>query len=52
VINKTYVDNSTHTTYIYGPDKSDVEKRTGKQLQPVRIKPADKPGQNMSKDDW
>ncbi|HYV95164.1 MAG TPA: DUF6600 domain-containing protein [Chitinophagales bacterium] len=48
VINKTYVDNSTHVTYISGPDRNDVQKRTGKQVEPVQVRAADKPGQKLS----
>lgn len=48
VINKTYVDNSRHTTYVSGPARADVEKGTGKKINPVAIRENNKPGQAMS----
>lgn len=45
VINKTYVDKSNNTTYISGPDRNDVEKRTGKRIQALKVRDNDKPGQ-------
>jgi len=49
VINKTYVDNSRHTTYISGPARDDVQKATGKKINPVAVKESNKPGQVLSK---
>lgn len=46
VINRTYEDNSTHTKYISGPDRNEVQKVTGKEIQPVQVRANDKPGQS------
>jgi hypothetical protein len=51
VINNTYVDNSRHVTYIAGPNKDDVQKVTGKTVNPVFVKDNDKPGQKINKDE-
>jgi hypothetical protein len=48
VINKTYVDNRRHTTYVSGPARADVQKVTGRRITPVAIQDNNKPGQNMS----
>lgn len=48
VINKTYSDNSRHATYVYGPDREDVQKVTGTTIKPVAIRETDKPGQSLS----
>jgi len=47
VISNTYVDNSTHNTYITGPRKEDVQKVTGKPIETVAIKENSKPGQTL-----
>ncbi len=49
VINNTYIDNSTHTTYIAGPRKEEVQKATGAPIKPVDIKENSKPGQSFEK---
>lgn len=48
VINNYRKDNSHNVTYNAGPNKSDVEKHTGKKISPVTIKESNKPGQSMS----
>jgi hypothetical protein len=48
VINKTRVDNSRHSTYVSGPAKEDVQKATGRWINPVAIHDNNKPGQNLS----
>ncbi|MGD0591968.1 MAG: DUF6600 domain-containing protein [Bacteroidota bacterium] len=47
VINRTYTDQNRHTTYISGPDRADVQKITGRTVQPVVIHDNEKPGQNL-----
>jgi hypothetical protein len=48
IINKTYIDNSRHTTYVYGPRREDVQKYTGRSVRPVVIRENNKPGQSLS----
>jgi hypothetical protein len=48
VINNTYVDNSRHTTYIAGPARTDIQRATGRQVNPVAIQEYNKPGQDMN----
>ncbi|HUM47530.1 MAG TPA: hypothetical protein PLD84_11410, partial [Chitinophagales bacterium] len=48
IINRTYVDESQHTTYSYGPDRADVQKATGVNIKPVTIKQRDTPGESVS----
>ncbi len=48
VINKTYVDNSRHTTYVAGPAKDDVQKVTGRRVNAVNVQDNDKPGQSVN----
>jgi hypothetical protein len=47
VINRTYTDQNRHSTYVSGPDRTDVQKITGRTIQPVVIHDNDKPGQNL-----
>jgi len=47
VINRTYADQNRHSTYISGPDRADVQKITGKTIQPVVIHDNQKPGQSL-----
>ena len=47
VINRTYIDQSRHATYVSGPDRADIKKSTGKTIQPVIINDRDKPGQDL-----
>lgn len=51
VLDKTHVDNSTHAKFISGPDPGDVQKRTGRPIQPVKIRQADRPEQKLNKDE-
>jgi hypothetical protein len=48
VINKTYFDNNRHSTYVAGPDRADVQKITGKTIQPVAVNEKNKPGQSLT----
>jgi hypothetical protein len=47
VINRTYTDQNRHATYVSGPDRADVQKITGRTIQPVVIHDNEKPGQNL-----
>jgi hypothetical protein len=48
VINKTYIDNSRHTTYVSGPAREDVQRVVGRSVNPIAIKENDRPGQVLS----
>ena len=54
IINNTTVINNIHTdkirnvTYNSGPNRKEVEKHTGKAIQPMEIKENDKPGQHIN----
>jgi hypothetical protein len=48
VIKNTYVDKSSHVTYVAGPAKEEVQKVTGKPVNPVVIKEVDKPSQQVT----
>ncbi|MGD1045120.1 MAG: DUF6600 domain-containing protein [Bacteroidota bacterium] len=47
VINRTYIDQNRHSTYVSGPDRADVQKITGRSIQPVVIHDNATPGQNL-----
>jgi hypothetical protein len=47
VINNTYVDQSRNTTYVTGPARTDFQRSTGRQVNPVRISEYDRPGQEL-----
>ncbi|MDP4183976.1 MAG: hypothetical protein Q8862_02285 [Bacteroidota bacterium] len=48
IINRSYIDNNRHTTYIYGPGRDEVQNFTGRRIRPVTIHESDRPGQNLS----
>ena len=48
MINKTYIDNSRHTTYMGGPPREEVEKSTGAPLKQLTIAPRSTPGQSVA----
>jgi hypothetical protein len=48
VINNTYVDSRRNTTYVSGPAREDIQKVTGRRINPVVIQENDRPGQNVS----
>ena len=48
VINRTYIDNSRHTTYVTGPAREDVQRVTGRRINPVSIRENNRPGQDLS----
>ena len=47
-INNTYADNSRHATYLSGPKREDVQKITGRQINPVTIRENPTPGQKLN----
>jgi len=48
VVNNTYNDSRRQTTYVTGPARTDFQKATGRQVNPVAIQEYNKPGQNYS----
>jgi hypothetical protein len=48
IINRTYVDNSRHTTYISGPPADEVQRVTGHPVRRAEIQENTRPGQNFS----
>jgi len=48
VINTTFVDNKRHTTYVVGPTRDDVQKVTGRTINPVSVRENSRPGQQMN----
>jgi len=48
VINTTYIDNSRHTTYVTGPAREDVQRVTGRRINPVAIQENNRPGRDQN----
>jgi DNA segregation ATPase FtsK/SpoIIIE-like protein len=48
VINNIQRDYSNQVRYYSGPDRTEVQSRTGKTISPVTLKERNKPGQNLS----
>jgi hypothetical protein len=48
VINNTFVDSRRHTTYVTGPSRTEIQKATGRKINPVAIQEYNKPGQAIS----
>jgi hypothetical protein len=48
VINNTYIDSRRHTTYVTGPAREDIQKITGRKLNPANVQEYNKPGQDLS----
>ncbi|MDD4492029.1 MAG: hypothetical protein PHV09_05845, partial [Bacteroidales bacterium] len=48
IINRTYVDSRRHSTYVSGPDRSDVQRIIGRSVRPVSIRDNSRPGQSMN----
>jgi hypothetical protein len=48
IINNFHTDKIRNVSYNAGPNRMDVEKHTGKSIQPIAIKENDKPGQNVN----
>ncbi|MBK7713347.1 MAG: hypothetical protein IPJ37_22250 [Bacteroidales bacterium] len=47
VVNNTYVDNRSHTTYVSGPARDDVQRATGRKISQVKIQETNSPGREM-----
>jgi hypothetical protein len=47
VINNTYIDRGRNTTYVAGPPRDDVQRVTGRRIDPVTIQENDRPGQDL-----
>lgn len=47
VINRTYVDNSRHSTYAFGPAREDVQRASGRTVNRVAIQENNRPGQSL-----
>lgn len=47
VINNTYVDNRSNSTYVSGPRREEVEKTSGRTFKPIPIKENSKPDQSL-----
>jgi hypothetical protein len=48
VIYNSRIDNSNQVRYVTGPDRKDVQKRTGNTFTPIAIRESNKPGQHLS----
>jgi len=48
VVNNTYINSASNSTYNSGPNKAEVEKYTGRTINPMVIKESTKPGQQIS----
>jgi hypothetical protein len=48
VINNIQRDNSSNVRYNAGPDRTEVQRRTGTTIAPVALRERNKPGQNLS----
>jgi hypothetical protein len=48
IINNTYVDKSRHATYVSGPARADIQKVTGRRVNPVTVEEYNKPGQEFN----
>jgi len=47
IINNTYVDNSRHITYVTGPARQDVQRRTGRTVKQIAVRDNERPGQSI-----
>lgn len=47
VINNTYIDNSSHTTYVAGPNRRELQKNLGRNVRTARIYENNRPGQQL-----
>jgi hypothetical protein len=48
VINNTYVDNRTRSTYVSGPARDDVQRATGRRVSNVAIQESQRPEQKLN----
>jgi hypothetical protein len=49
-IDRSYIDNERHTTYVIGPSGDAVQKTTGRTIKPLTIYENDIPGQQINND--
>jgi hypothetical protein len=49
IIKRTYTDNKRHITYVAGPRRADIQKITGKKINPVVVRENKTPGQQLNK---
>lgn len=49
VINNTYVDRNNNTSYVAGPNVSEVRRRTGRTIDPVAVVASNTPGEKISR---
>jgi hypothetical protein len=47
IINNTYIDNSTHITYVSGPGRDEIQRRTGRNIRTVSVNEYNSPGHEM-----
>lgn len=47
VIENTYIDRNRRATYVAGPRRTDVQRITGRRINPLSIENDNKPGQNI-----
>ena len=48
IINTTFIDNSRHTTYVTGPSRNEVQRVTGRTINPVQIRENSRPGKDIN----
>ncbi|MGX7668912.1 DUF6600 domain-containing protein [Flavobacterium pedocola] len=51
VINNIQTNNSTRSKYNAGPDRADVQRRTGVSVKQISLKERDRPGQSLNKNE-
>ncbi len=49
VINNTYTDRNRNTTYISGPSRSEVQRVTGREINNIKVRDNDRPGQTLNR---
>lgn len=47
VIDRTYVDNKRHSTYVYGPERKSVQRASGSKIDQYNIRESSRPGQEI-----
>lgn len=50
VIRNTYTDRNRRTTYVTGPRRTDVQRVTGRTIQPLKVQEYNKPGHELKND--
>jgi hypothetical protein len=48
VINNTYIDNSRNVTYVSGPQRNDVQRVTGRDINNVTVRDNSRPGESIN----